>query len=325
MANGVRDISVIKRGQGQSIKVVTRTNVFRLAQKHVKGAGAHAGKANAVKESGQDLGATVLAGFFSTRYKLVKRIPGGKAVVFKAHDRELGMDVALKFLPRSLLRQSERIEEVKREAGIAMRLTHEGIVRLYTMEMKNAYPFLVMEYVEGETLREILDKFGALSPASVLGIIRECMVALEYAHAHGVLHRDLKPENVMITSSGHLKILDFGAATTVGSRLSDYIEGTPGYMAPEQVTGGSCDTRADVFALGSVLWELLAGVAAFPRRGDLAHMYDEPPAGGEGLEVAVRAVLEKAMSVVVRHRWSSVREFGEALIMAIEAEEENLS
>lgn len=317
MADGVRHISVVKRDHVQPVKVLTGTNVFRIPKKNAGDAGAQAGKS---RRAGEDPGATVMAGFFSSRYKLVKRIPGGRAVVFKAHDRELGMDVALKFLPRSLFRQAERVEEIKREAGIAMRLTHEGIVRLYTMEMKNAHPFLVMEYVEGETLREILQKYGALAPASVLAITRECIAALDYAHARGVLHRDLKPENIMITSCGRLKVLDFGSATSMGLLLGDDIEGTPGYMAPEQVTGGECDVRADVFALGAVFWELLTGTSAFPRRGDLAHMYDQPPEGGEQLEAAVRAVLEKAMSLDAAIRWPSVREFGEALVLAIESE-----
>lgn len=320
MSNGSRQISLIKRDQVQPVKVVTGANVFRLPGGTVKDARGQTGKA---RRSGDDAGAAVIAGFFSTRYKLLKRIPGGKAVVFKARDRELGMDVALKFLPRSLFRQSERVEEIKREAGIAMRLTHDGIVRLYTIEMKNAHPFLVMEYVEGDTLREILKKFGALSSASVLGIARECVVALEYAHAHGILHRDLKPENIMITSRGHLKILDFGSATSVGSLLGDYIEGTPGYMAPEQVAGGRCDARTDIFALGAIFWELLTGLAAFPRRGDMAHMYAESPAGGEQLDASVRVVLEKAMCLDAVGRWGSVREFGEALILAIDGGHSN--
>lgn len=263
-----------------------------------------------------DAEGNAVPGFYSMRYKLVKRIRGGQAVVYKAHDRELGMDVALKFLPGRVLKKEQRLEELKREATIAMRLTHENIVRLYTIEMKNAHPFLVMEFVEGETIRKIIDRAGPLAVETVLGVARACGSALEYAHKHGVLHRDLKPENIMITAGGHLKVLDFGAATTVGSILAEYIEGTPGYMAPEQVAGRSCDVRADIFALGVVLWEMLTGRNAFPERTDLQHMYDKPPVDGERVPGPIREVLARAMCVDPAGRWATVAEFNAALVQA---------
>ncbi len=310
--------------QGQPLKVLSGNSHFRIPQKAKPSVNQCAACSKATASLAGSRGAGKLPDFFSARYKLLQRIDGGRAVIFKAKDRELGMDVALKFLPRKLLRDARQMEDFKREATIAMRLTHDGIVRLYTLELKHAYPFIVMEFVNGETLRTILNKVGALSGESVTAIARELVQAVAYAHSHGVLHRDLKPENIMITQEGHLKVLDFGSAVNVGSTLDDYIDGTPGFMAPEQVSGAGCDSRVDVFAMGAIFWETVTGHAAFPNRNEIAHMYDRPPVGGAHLGDAIRQVLLKALSIERDLRWPSALAFGEALIAALQQEGENV-
>lgn len=267
---------------------------------------------------GEDGGKTMPFRFFSKRYQLRKLIPGGQAPVYKAWDRELGMDVVLKFLPPRLLRRKKAVADLKREAAVVMRMTHENIVRLFNVDMENAKPFIVMEYINGETLRMILQRVGVVSLGSMVGIARAMVNALAYAHERSVLHRDIKLENIMVTSDRVLKVLDFGSAMAVESLAELYIEGTPGYMAPEQVDGGIVDGRADVFGLGSVLWELVTGRPAFPDRKDLLHMYDKGPEGGGEIAPGVKAVLLKAMAKNSSDRWETIVKFGDAL--SVEAE-----
>jgi serine/threonine-protein kinase len=255
--------------------------------------------------------------FYSKRYQLRDVLPGGHAPVYKAVDRELGMEVVLKFLPPQMLRDRETVDDLKREAAVAMRLTHENIVRLYNVDLKNSKPFIVMEYIDGETLRKILQRVRAVSLGSMIGVARASVCALAYAHEHGIVHRDIKLENIMVTREGVLKVLDFGSALRTESKPGRYIEGTPGYMAPEQVAGGKLDGRADIFGLGTVLWELLTGRPAFPNRADLVHMYDKEPACGDLMEPGVEAVLRKAMARDPAERWGTVMEFGDMLSRAV--------
>ncbi len=255
--------------------------------------------------------------FYSKRYQLRGEITGGHAPVYKAVDRELGMEVVLKFLPPQMLRNRETVEDLKREAAVAMRLTHENIVRFYNVDLRNSKPFIVMEYIDGETLRKILQRVRAVSLGSMMGVAKASVSALSYAHERGVVHRDIKLENIMVTGTGVLKVLDFGSALRTESEPGRYIEGTPGYMAPEQVIGGKLDGRADIFGLGTVLWELVTGRPAFPDRKDLWHMYDKAPASGEMMDPGVEAVLLKAMARDRAERWGTVAEFGDMLGRAV--------
>lgn len=261
--------------------------------------------------------------FFSRRYKPEKVIgQGGRGAVYKAWDNVLGIYVALKFLPEGLALKPAAVAEIRHEAVITMRLAHENIVRLHNIEMTGERIFLVMEYVDGENLRQILDRMGPLAPASVLAIVRACAGALAYAHGVGIIHRDLKPENIMINQESVLKIVDFGTAMMVRAPGDDtYLEGTPGYMSPEQIRGGTpADARTDVFALGAVTAELLTGRRTFVYDGDLQHLAAAKPEGLEGLSPAVREVLLKALAPAHDDRWPSAVEFHKALARAIEGE-----
>lgn len=262
--------------------------------------------------------------FYSHRYKLVQSIgQGGRGAVYKAFDKVLGMHVAVKFLPEGVAQDAAAVEEIRREAVLTMRLSHENIVRLHTVEMIGNRMFLVMEYVEGENLRQILARLGPLDPVSVLDIVRSSARALAYAHSIGIIHRDLKPENLMINKDSILKIVDFGTAMMVHApgKGGEYLEGSPGYMSPEQILGGMpLDQRTDVFSLGAVAAELMTGKRAFPFKGsldDLSPLVTAEPQGLDRLAPEVAAVLAKAMAGDREQRWPTAVVFYQALSKVI--------
>jgi hypothetical protein len=203
---------------------------------------------------------------------------GGMGDVYQATDLKLGRSVALKMLPPEVAGDAERARRLEREARMLAALNHSAIAAIYGIEDVNSEPFFVMELVPGPTLADKL-AHGALPPAEALRIARDIAAALEAAHERGVIHRDLKPANIKITPDGTVKLLDFGLAkaasnalaegaptTTLGaegSRLAGAI-GTPAYMSPEQALGQAVDERADVWAFGAVLYEMLTGKRAFP-------------------------------------------------------------
>ena len=207
---------------------------------------------------------------------------GAMGRVYLARDAHTGRHVALKFLPAAGADAAAR-ERLRREAGAAARLSHLGIVTLYSLEEAEGELFLVQEYIEGESLAARLRR-GALGPAEVARLARELAAALAHAHAHGVLHRDLKPENVLIAADAHFKIADFGIARIEGAPTlteAGTAVGSLSYMAPERMSGARGDARADLFGLGAVLYEAMSGKRAFPGEHEAAVTYavmnEEPP------------------------------------------------
>ncbi len=212
---------------------------------------------------------------------------GGMGEVYRAHDAKLGRDVALKILPAAMAHDSQSLARLAREARTLASLSHPNIAVIYGLEESEGLRALVMELVEGETLAEqIRGRAGAssktLSSDESLPMARQIAEALEYAHEHGVIHRDLKPANVKITPEGTVKVLDFGLAKVVSDQDSTaqvipansptisvlatqagIILGTASYMAPEQAKGKQVDRRADIWAFGCVLFEMLSGKKAF--------------------------------------------------------------
>jgi len=250
--------------------------------------------------------------FSSNRYQIVKVIhEGGFGTVFHATDKMLEMDVAIKLLKSEIVHDEEAINQLKVEAAVAMKLSHEHIVRLHNIESEKGRIFIVMEYVDGQTVREIIEKMGALSFQTALDIAHSCFVALTYAHAQGVLHRDIKPENIMINRQMSLKLLDFGLAIKKAhwQDQSDYIEGSPGYLSPEQLHGLPLDARTDVFSLAAVICELLTGKRAFPDTSVMKHMYDREPVGIETLPPEVAKVVLGGLSRDVNYRYPTATEF----------------
>jgi eukaryotic-like serine/threonine-protein kinase len=210
-------------------------------------------------------------------YRIVRWLgAGGMGEVYRAHDARLGRDVAIKILRRGTV-DAEHVDMVGREARAAGSLNHPNIVAVYDVDTDAGVPYVATEFLEGETLRARLDR-GPLPYRKAIEYGIQIAHALDAAHAKGIWHRDVKPGNAFITEGGHVKLLDFGLAklserpqdngsqdSTRERTVSQNICGTAGYMAPEQVLGGAVDHRADIFALGAVLYEMFTGVRAFQR------------------------------------------------------------
>jgi TolB-like protein/tetratricopeptide (TPR) repeat protein len=220
------------------------------------------------------------AGTVLGRYRLVERIgQGGVGEVWKAHDANLDRVVAIKMLLRGALGDTTARERFRREAQILSRLSHPGVATVFDFDAQDGYDFLVMEYVPGGTLASQLAT-GLLPVDSVLQLGTAIADALENAHHHGVLHRDLKPGNVLLTADGRPKILDFGLALLLGGgkttgRMTQagMVVGTLPYMAPEQLFGEADDVRTDVYALGTMLFEMVTGRLPFVKERAEALMF----------------------------------------------------
>jgi hypothetical protein len=244
-------------------------------------------------------------------YEVVASIgAGGMGEVYRARDTRLNRDIAIKVLPASFASDSERRERFEREAQAIAALSHPNIVAVHDTGTHDGQIYLVMELLQGETLRDRL-KGGPLPARKAIEIGVQIARGLAAAHARNLVHRDLKPENVFLLADGHVKILDFGLARAVGTGTGasetvrvvtdpGTVMGTVGYMAPEQVRGQAIDQRADLFALGAVLFEMLTGQRAFrrdtPAETMTAILNDDPPAPGAG-----RAGLSPALDQIVAH------------------------
>jgi serine/threonine-protein kinase len=281
-----------------------------------------------VREVGLSAALPVVIGARLGHYLVERRIgAGAMGEVYLAEDTKLGRKVALKVLPPELAGDPQRQERFRREAKAVAALKHPNIVTIHSVEEADGLMFLTLELVEGESLRARMDR-GPVSPEATIDIGTQIAEGLSSAHDAGILHRDLKPQNVMITGDGRVKILDFGLAKSLASGESDpdgltltrgtgvgTVLGTPGYMAPEQALGKDVDARADLFALGVVLYEMATGKSPF-RGGTLAAFFDSllheappsPTASNPSLPHGVVRVLDKALQKDPARRYASARE-----------------
>jgi serine/threonine-protein kinase len=217
-----------------------------------------------------------MIGQIISHYKITAKLgEGGMGEVYLATDTKLNRPVALKFLPESLSRNPEARARLLREAQAASRLNHPNILTIYAVEEADGRDFIVMEYVEGRTLREWIRE-GDLGLDRVLDLALQIAAGLVAAHGAGVVHRDIKPDNVKLTPAGQAKIMDFGLATWRGAaRLTaeGSTVGTVAYASPEQVQGREVDHRSDIFSLGAVLYEMITGRLPFPGDHEAAIIY----------------------------------------------------
>jgi serine/threonine-protein kinase len=192
---------------------------------------------------------------------------GGMADVFIGDDTRLNRKVAIKVLRRDLARDPSFVARFRKEALAAGGLNHSGIVSVYDSGEENNSPYIVMELITGESLRQLLQK-GLIPQARALEIVEGILQALEYSHKEGIVHRDIKPGNIMITDSGDIKVMDFGIARAtddIGATMTNTwnVVGTAQYLSPEQATGEMADGRSDLYSLGCLMYELLTGRPPF--------------------------------------------------------------
>ncbi len=220
---------------------------------------------------------------------------GSMGEVFLARDRDTGRQVALKMIAPEMAANKRFRDRFQREAEVLGRLQHPSIVHIYGVQFEGPTPHIAMEYVEGRDLEEVLKERGRLTYQESVHIITQAASALEHVHSHGVIHRDLKPSNLMLTTTGEVKILDFGVAKdTEGADLTKMgaVIGTPHYMSPEQAAGKPAQPLSDMYALGLIWYQLLVGKVPF--RGSIPevlhqHVAIQPPRVRESVDVPERA------------------------------------
>ena len=248
---------------------------------------------------------------FDKRYKIEKVIGvGGMAIVFKAEDILMNRTVAIKMLKNDIAGDSEALRRFINESKAVAMLSHENIVNIYDVSVKGNTKYIVMEYIEGITLKAFLKhKGGSLSWRETLNITEQILHALEHAHSKGVIHRDIKPQNIMLLKNGLIKVADFGIAKlpdTDTFTVTDKAIGTVNYISPEQATNeGPIDERSDLYSVGVLMYELSCGELPFTGDTPVAvaykHVNDTPkhprelkPDMPQGLDQIIMRAMEKS-------------------------------
>jgi serine/threonine-protein kinase len=246
---------------------------------------------------------------FAGRYELLSELgKGGMGVVFRARDRELDEEIALKVLKGTADGDTAQVDRLRQEIKLARAITHPNVVRAFDFGESGGARFLTMEYVPGTTLREVIDARGGLQLTPALQIAKQVCRGLAAVHKAGIVHGDLKPQNVMVMGSGVAKLMDFGVARTRSNQAQAGVSviGTPLYMSPEQVKGADVDERSDIYSAGVLMYELFTGQCPFRGRNvtDLlqAHL-NEAAADPRTLRPEMPAVLaEVILACLSKHR-----------------------
>jgi serine/threonine protein kinase len=260
------------------------------------------------------------------QYQIIEELGrGGMAVVYKAYQPSLNRYVAIKVLPPQFAFDEQFVQRFLREARGAAALHHPNIVTIHDVNQQDSYYFIVMEYVQGETLDELLARSGPLPLPRIGRIVSQVADALEHAHQQGLIHRDIKPSNIMVDEQRNdsVTLMDFGlvrAAEGTGLTRTGTIVGTPEYMSPEQGQGESVDSRTDIYSLGVVIFKMLTGHVPFTRSTPhavlIAHITQEPPSITSitpSLPRAVEAVVRKAMAKDRESRYTRASELARDL------------
>ena len=259
---------------------------------------------------------------------------GGMGLVYRAWDDRLRRVVAIKVIAPHMAADPNFRERFEREPLLAAQIEHPNVIPVYEVGEYGGSVFIVMRYVDGVDLGELLRRSGPLDPRAAVAIVNQIAAALDAAHAHGLVHRDVKPSNVLVTGepgSEHVYLTDFGItkpmAQASGLTATGALVGTIDYAAPEQLLGGPVDGRIDVYALGCVLYQLLTGTVPFPRETDpakiIAHVSDSPPPASTiapSLPPALDRVLAKAMAKTPQERYASAGDFGRAAVASAEGQ-----
>jgi serine/threonine protein kinase len=272
---------------------------------------------NVPQVSSPTLSSAALAAL-SQRYDILGEAGhGAMGNVYKARDRETGETVALKLLKPEIASDQAMMDRFKNELLFARKITHKNVCRVHEFNRIDGVAYTSMEFVEGESLRAVLNRFGGFPLRKGIDLALQICSGLKEAHAQGIVHRDLKPENVMIDTHGNVKIMDFGIARSMEAltRLTGAMIGTPAYMAPEQVAGKPVDYRTDIYSLGLILYEMFTGSQAFQADTAVAlalkQMRETPPAPHDvdpTIPVTIERAILKCLEKEPSKRFQSVAE-----------------
>ena len=251
---------------------------------------------------------------FAERYQLEDFIgQGGMSLVYRAVDIRTGHSVAVKILKSEYNSDKEFLERFQREAQAASLMSHHNIVNLLDVGVEGEYRYLVLEYVSGSTLKDVIRQKGRLNTTTAIQITVRILSALQHAHDNGIIHRDIKPQNVLIHSDGHVKVADFGIARMTNAftiSKGDTVVGSVHYSSPEQAMGGVVEATSDIYSTGVVMYEMLTGRVPFvgdtPVSVAMQHINDAPPpitdyAPETPPAVVVQNHLEAAQGFFQRH------------------------
>ncbi len=276
--------------------------------------------------SSQMIGTTL-----SGRYRLEAKLgSGGMSTVYLARDETLDRAVAVKVMHREMSEQADQLERFRQEARAVAKISHPNVVSVIDAGEDGGYPYIVFEYVEGETLKQRIARLGALEAQEAIAYAIEVARALSVAHARNMVHRDVKPQNVLIDSEGRAKLTDFGISRQLeqaGMTATGRVLGTTDYVAPEQAMGHGADQRSDIYSLGVVLYEMLIGQVPFHADSQVGvamkHVNEELPdvqRRRPEVSAAVALVVERATAKNPAERYQEIGEMIEDLSTALEVE-----